>query len=322
MTILDAFKSGKIAGESTIPNHIVTAISNLFVFENKVYKIYKSDSQFFNENFNDLSKKSGRFLFTRKDFEWNNKLSPEIYTELKGIILKDGVVVLMEPTDDSEELVIVMNKVDMSEGLINRLIENRISIEDCYQIGFQLGERVMKVQKIFPLSLYEDFISRYQDLNAWILSVKEIPSDKARKFLDFIKDFIEAHKNEFESSNGLMGQCLDVHADNIVYADGKLLPIDTYSPKEDWLHGYKFINIYRVASDIYAFLGKEAFEQVLQGYEEATGEKLPREKDKFMIIYCELIVWPYQYMLSEKEPRRLDVAKKYEVFINQIFKEN
>lgn len=322
MNMLEAFKEGRVAGESVIPDHIVSAISNLFVFGNKVYKIYKNDNQFFNGNFNDLSNKSGRFLFTRKDFDWNNKLSPEIYTEIKGAVMRDDTVMFTDPTDDSEELVIVMNKIDMSDGLIKRLVENRISIEDCYQIGFQLGQRIMKVQQVFPLSLYEDFISRYKDLTAWALEVKEIPAERVNEYLVFIKDFIEIHKDEFENSTNLMGQCLDIHADNAVYTSGKLLPIDTYSPKADWLHGYKFINIYRVASDIYAFLGKEAFEQVLRGYEEATGEKLPRDKDKFMIIYCELIVWPYQYMLSEKEPWRIDVAKKYGIFIDKIFKGN
>jgi hypothetical protein len=100
------------------------------------------------------------------------------------------------------------------------------------------------------------------------------------------------------------------------------LPIDTYAPKEAWLHGYKFINIYRVATDIYAFLGKQYFEKVLKGYEKATHQTLPRNYDKFLIVYCELITWPYQYMLSEKEPWRLEVAKKYGTFLEKIFNDS
>ena len=41
--------------------------------------------------------KENRFSFTRKDFEWNNRLSPEIYTDIKGVILEDGEVILTDP---------------------------------------------------------------------------------------------------------------------------------------------------------------------------------------------------------------------------------
>ncbi|MFA6354472.1 MAG: hypothetical protein WCX12_02190 [Candidatus Paceibacterota bacterium] len=320
MNLVEAFAEGKLSGsKSEIPQHIVTAISNVFIFKNVVYKIYKSDNQFFNENFNDLSQKSGRFTFTRKDFEWNNKLSPEIYTELKGVTLDGDTAKFTESSDESEELVIVMNKVSASDGLLKKLIDNRISKEDCHQIGFQLGQRIIKIQRIFPYDLYDDFIPRYKDLVAWATGVKEVPVDEAKKYLDYVKKFLESHREEFKNSKDLVGLCLDIHADNAAYINGTLLPMDTYSPKEDWLHGYRFINIYRVASDIYAFLGKDAFEEVLCGYEEATKEKLPREQDKFLIIYCELIMWPYQYMLSEKEKWRIDIAEKYHSFLRDIF---
>ena len=321
MNLLEAFATGNLEGvEPKIPQHIVTAISNVFVFEKVVYKIYKNDNQFFNENFNDLSQKSGRFLFTRKDFEWNNKLSPEVYRELKGVVLDNGLVRFEDAHDSADELVIVMNKVDMSDGLLARLVDNRISKEDCYQIGFQLGQRIVKIQHIFPYNLYDDFTPRYKDLSAWATGVKEVPVDEVNKYLAFIKDFLETHKEEFLNSKNLVGLCLDIHADNAVYSNGAFLPIDTYSPKEAWLHGYRFINIYRVASDIYAFLGKDHFEEVLRGYEEATKEKLPRDHDKFLIIYCELIMWPYQYMLSEKEKWRIEIAEKYHTFLKHIFK--
>src|ERR1035441_10967527 len=116
--IIDFFKKGAIPNpDGTLPKHIITAISNIFVFKDKAYKIYKNDSDFFNKSFNDLSKKENRFLFTQKDFEWNNHLSPEVYTKLRGVILKDDAIVFTEPTDSSDELVIEMNKIDMSNQL-------------------------------------------------------------------------------------------------------------------------------------------------------------------------------------------------------------
>lgn len=320
MTIVNAFISGSSneLGRNK-PQHIVTAISNVFVFENTVYKIYKNDSAFFNENFNDLSKKDTRFIFTRKDFEWNNRLSPEVYTDLRGVVLNGEDIEFVEPTDEADELVIVMNKVDMSNQLVKRLVDGTISLDDCYEIGRQFGEREKQLPKLqSEKTAYGDFLTRYEDLRPWILSVKDILKEDAEKYLNYIKNFIDEHKSELDSID-LMGVCVDVHADNAVLTGKEFLPIDTYAPKEAWLHGYKFINIYRIATDIYAFLGKPAFEKVFEGYKKSSGRILPRSYDKFLVIYCELITWPYQFMLAEKEPWRADVARTYGNFIEKIF---
>jgi aminoglycoside phosphotransferase family enzyme len=321
MSLTEAFLNGKIEGlEGKKPKHIATAISNVFVFDSKVYKVYKSDNKFFNENFNDLSDKKKRFSFTRKDFDWNARLSPEIYTALKGAVMKDGRIEFTDPKDDSEELVIEMNKVDMSNQLLKRLVEGRISLTDCYQIGKQFGERVPHLPKLKPVdTAYKDFLSRYEDIRPWIGSAeKYIPKEEAQKYLSYIKDFIESHKSELDSKD-LMGTCMDIHADNAVFIDNVFLPIDTYAPKEAWLHGYKFINIYRLATDIYVFLGKKHFEEVLRGYQDSTGETLPRKYNKFLITYHEMISWPYHYMLHEKELWRLDVAKRIKIFLEDLF---
>lgn len=320
MDTIRMIKSGMFDIEKgEIPSHVVTAVSNVFVFNHVVYKIYKNDNDFFNKNFNDLSVKNVRFDFTRRDFDWNNKVSPEVYIDLRGLVVENGLVKLVDPSDSVDELVIVMNKVNMSDCLINRLVNNSISTDDVYEIGFQLGKRVSSTKKVFPDNLYNDFLSRYNDLVNWTNGVKELPKEEVAQYVNFYKNYVDLHREEFETSINLMGLCMDLHADNIVYSNNTLLCMDTYSPKEAWLHGYKYLNIYRVATDIYAFLGKEAFEKVLLGYADATDEKLPRQHDKFLIMYCELIVWPYQYMLIDKDPWRKEVADKYHHFIKQIF---
>ena len=203
MNIIEVFNQGKSAElNKAKPQHIVTAISNVFVFDTKVYKIYKNDSDFFNKNFNDLSNKNNRFLFTRKDFEWNNKLSPEVYTKLRGVVLKNDAVVFTEPTDDSDELVIEMNKIDMSNQLIKRLVDKRVSLDDCFEIGKQFGERESHLPKLTAnRTAYEDFLTRYQDLIPWVGNVKDIPKDEAEKYLNYVKDFIENHKDELNSKD-------------------------------------------------------------------------------------------------------------------------
>lgn len=319
--IIQSFLAGNIPGEnSNKPRHVVTAISNVFVFDSKVYKIYKNDSDFFNKSFNDLSIKANRFSFTKKDFEWNKNLSPEIYTELVGVIEKDGAIQFIDPLDNADELVIVMNKVDTSNVLLEKLKANKISLDDCYQIGFQLGKRESTLPRpTIQRNLYEDFISRYEDTVAWAASVeKYIPKEESKKYFDLLLNFIETNKEYFIKSPHLIGPCLDIHADNLVFKDGVMLPMDTYAPKEDWLAGYMFLNIYRVATDIHVFLGKEYFTQTLKGYGDSTGTDLPRKFDKFLLLYCELISCPYMYMLSEKDPSRLPVAEKCHQFLSKL----
>jgi aminoglycoside phosphotransferase family enzyme len=319
--IIEKFKNGNFAGaETSAPQHITTTISHVFVDKTKVWKVYKGDNFFFNENFNDLSKKESRFSFTRKDFIWNHRLSPEVYLELKGITLRDDKLIFGDANDSADDLVIVMNKIDMNNGLFNLLNENKLSLSDCFQIGKQLGERSKGLPQEEPVrDLYEDFVQRSNDLVSWLAGVeKYISKDEAQTYLNTFSQFVELNKIKFEKSTGLIGPCLDIHADNVVFTNGNLLPIDTYAPKEAWLYGYKFLNIYRVATDIYAFLGEEYFEQTLKGYEESTGDKLPREFDRSLVLYCELITCPYQYMLSEKDPSRLKVAEKYHIFLKRL----
>ncbi len=317
MNITDAFQK---ALNTPLEKHIETVVSDVLLFEAKAYKIYKSNSDFFNKNFNDLSNKENRFRFTRNDFDWNNRLTPEVYTKLVGIVFENDVVKFTEPNDAADELVIEMNVVDMSNQLINLLVDGKITPNDCFMIGQQLGERLKELPALtHEHTVFEDFTSRLLDVGPWVGSRKEISKEKLEKYLGFLKEYVALHKEEF-NTKGLMGMCVDIHSDNAVYKDGVFLPIDTYAPKEAWLHGYKFINIYRIATDIYGFLGKQGFEEVLRGYEDTSGEKIPRQHDKFLITYCELINWPYQYMLSEKEPWRIEVAKKYEAVLEGVFK--
>lgn len=317
--IIEVFKSGRIRGGVIRPKHIITAISNVFVFEDKAYKIYKGDNEFFNKNFNDLSLKDNRFNFTKDDFTWNNLLSPEVYLEIKGLYLDNNNVVFGEVTGTAYELVIIMKSLDMKESLINRLIENRISFDDCYKIGFQFGLRENELPKTkIEGSLYDNFISRCDDVVPWIKSAeKYIGKDNIDYYTSFLRSYVDNNK-EILSIDSDLGSCQDIHADNAVYTNDTLFPIDTFSPKLEWRQGYKFLNIYRLATDIYVFLGKECFENVLRGYVDSAHVTLPRFSDKFLVLYCELISCPYQYMLAQNDSKRFATAEKCKAFLNEL----
>jgi len=75
---------------------------------------------------------------------------------------------------------------------------------------------------------------------------------------------------------------------------------------------------YRIATDIYGFLGRKGFKEVLRGYGEVSGERAPKEYERFLVTYCNLINWPYMYMFIDKEPWRKQVAEKYERVIMEV----
>lgn len=64
--IIDAFSRGDIFGEISAPKHRTTVLSNVFIFKNKVYKIYKNDNKFYNENFRDISSKKIGLILLKK----------------------------------------------------------------------------------------------------------------------------------------------------------------------------------------------------------------------------------------------------------------
>ena len=86
-------------------------ISNVFILENRVYKIYKDGNDFYNKNFRDISTKEKRFDFTKMDFDWNRNLTKNIYLELKGCRLNRGSVEFVD-FNFADELAIVMKKFE------------------------------------------------------------------------------------------------------------------------------------------------------------------------------------------------------------------
>lgn len=307
-------------GSTTEPaQHIQTAISHIFLHQEQAFKLYRHDNRDFNTAFQDLSNKATRFAFTRSDFAWNHRLTPEIYQSLNGLKQHGTAVNVCDATDEADELVIQMRRFDSHDIFLHKLLSSKFTQEECYVIGQQFAIREQRAQEI-PLPLpkytnaYDDMRSRYNDILSWIDS--QLPRSVTQPFLDALLAEIETHKAQFTSEN--VEVCLDVHADNALYRDGSYLPIDTFAPNPAWLYGYRFINVYRLGADVYVFLGKDAFESVLRGYENARGEALPRSLDRCLLLYSELIMWPYQLMLAEHDKTRKHTSQVHENFIRAL----
>ena len=320
--LIELMKEGKWPGENITPKHIQTVISNVFVFENKVYKFYKNDNDFFNKSFRNLSGKDERFLFTENDFRWNGTLSPSIYLDIKNITVRNGQIVEVS-REEAEEIIMIMNRVDTSDVLYEKLIGNKISEEDCFEIGKQFGESMRKIQVKLPreYNFYDVFESLIQDQKDWISSVPEnISLEESEAYCEYLDNYRQANREWFEELSAEVTVDGDFHSHNAIYSNNHFYLMDTYPPKEEWGIGHKLIPLYRLGTDILGLSGKqEFFEALVKGYEEGNGIKVNRKFDEFYIIYAASIAMPYLYMLSRIDPEKKKIAEQFHTFTRDYF---
>ena len=324
--LIRLMKEGAMPEETGAPKHIETVISNVFIFDTKVYKFYKNDSKFFNSSFRDISGKAERFSFTRRDFEWNNSLSPSIYTGIIGVCVEGGAIRVYAPDKSAEELVIVMNRVNTNDVLFEKIMQGSLTEEDSFSIGKQLAQSLKKVQRELPgmRTYYQVFESRIKDLRDWIKSVVvHISEEESEKYLTFLNLFREKNRERFENElSGGVTTDGDFHSHNAIFSDGSLYLMDTFPPKEEWLIGHQLIPIYRIGTDIWALSGKkELFDSFIRGYEEESGIVFDRTLDPVHVIYASSIALPYLYMLQENDATKKEAAKRYHAFIRKYFDE-
>jgi len=299
--------------------HIQTALSNIFIDGDLVYKICKDDYEVFNKIYFDLSKKENRHTFTTKDFRWNNEINSDVYSELKGVKFQDKKLVFTKLSEDPDELVIIMNKIDMSDSVFLKLLNTVLSPSDLYSIGAQLAEMDNDLipKETFFSNPYEDFLDMTKDTIGWLeLNKKYIPEDEAFEYVSFLTKFAKTNESELKALGAeSMGVGIDGHSENALFSESKLLLIDTYPPKKEWRHKYKHINAYRLGSDIFALQGKAAYLEFVRGYESAAKESLNPEFEKAYVLYAACVMCPYLYILGENDPVRLEAAKKYHEFL-------
>jgi aminoglycoside phosphotransferase family enzyme len=322
--LIEHIKAGHFSEEATSPQqHIETVISNVFLFEDTVYKVYKNDNDFFNTNFKDISEKKARFDFTVEDFAWNNTLSPTIYLEIIGVRVKDTLVVTC-PLEEAEEIVMVMNRVKTTDFLHEKLLQGSVTEEIAFHIGEQFGSSVARVQKpVTNRNYYDDSINRLQDLREWFTFAKDdVSQEEITRYCDFLTNFLEQHKDTFEKLSSQMTKDGDIHSHNAVLSGSEFHLLDTFPPKEEWGNGHPAIAFYRLGTDIRVFGGSPLlFEAFVKGYEKSRGA-FSRELEPFYTIYASGIMLSYQYHLAKSDPREMEGAKLYHQFMQKYFEEN
>lgn len=324
--LIELFKEGSFPGESNVPKHVQTFISNVFLFDTHVYKFYKNDNTYFNENFRDILSKEKRFDFTTRDFQWNNAMSPSIYIELIGITCDGSTIQVVEADENADELVIKMNRVDMADVLFEKLIHGQVTKEDAFTVGVGLGESLAKVRK--PLAetynYYDVFTQRIVDAKAWMASVPDFSPEEIDAYTNKLVQFQEKYKELFENVlSKEMAYGGDIHSHNALYTNGTFFLMDTFSPKDDWLIDYHGEPAIRLATDMWSLTGdKELFEACIEGYEQGSGLKINRDLDKGYVLYSMTISAPYHYMLSQSDDTKEKAATSQHRFIKELLSES
>ena len=318
--LIKLMKHGKMPGEAGIPKHIETVISNVFLFDTMVYKVYKNDNAFFNMNFRDIENKNTRFAFTHKDFAWNNVLSPSIYLELRGVRVVEGKIEFVAPTDDAEELLIVMKRVNTHEVLFERLMHNEISIKDAFAIGKQFAQQIKKVRTEKPIGNYfKMFANDIDDVRSWIDDVPE-HKDEMLKWCNFLEEFRTKNRSWYEGAlSDELAFSGDIHSHNALYTNGEFFLMDTYAPKDSWRIAHELLPFYRLGADMFALGSMELFESYLKGYEEGSGTKIDRRLDAPHILYGATIMVSYLYMLKKSDATKSGVASQYHDFTKDFY---
>jgi len=216
-----------------------------------------------------------------------------------------------------------MKKVDISQTMTKVLFEKRLPAEAFESIGKNFAIKKLALSKEFLPDLntnwYDQMINRFSDLASWVRGAEQFPNELKEAGLAKLNAMLEQQKDKFSQINrDNLFPLIDCNSENLVVLNGVVSYIDAYPPKESWRIGSLDVDIFRAGSDIYALAGKEEFDAFMKGIYSEAEHLLDKELHDFYLLYGAMVMGPYFYMLSEKEPAFLEKAKKYEEFIENL----
>lgn len=316
--LLKLLSSGKIPGESGVPEHIETVISNVFLFKDRAYKVYKNDNDFFNKSFHDLSTKEERLSFSAADFDWNKQLAREIYLHLQGVKVVSDEIAFTD-ADEAEELIQINTRMPSGAVLFDHLQKNDLEEVDFYEIGkqFAMREKAFVWHGEFSSeSTLQNIIKRHTDIIEWVKDAEEyLPAQERNAYSEQLLSLI---KEIYTSDTTPLSIGFDFHSFNAFYVEGVLYPFDTHPPKDAWRFCPTGLNVYRLATDVFALVGEKEFRAVIQGYFGYLNISIPNEKgERLFVMYAALIMVSYLYMLARTDSDKMSAAIKYHEFLRQ-----
>ena len=320
--LLELIRTGKAFGETESPKkHIETVVSNVFVFSEHTYKVYKNDNDFFNTGFRDISGKEARFDFTRRDFEWNRTLNSDVYIALRPVSVVNGELCVVND-EAAEEYVMVMNTFPEESVLINVFLRGVPEDLD----PFKEGRRFAELRQDLP-NLPKDHLDPLarsaqlcDDVYNWALMQKDKLEDgELETYCQFLKKLVAEDQSVSGYFRDHLSVSMDIHMGNALYHRGKLMLIDTFSPKESWFIKHECCDLYRLGTDIRVFMGEKAWDLFKDGYYSVSSEEPCHPgMDVFSTIYASLIMVSYLFYLGGGHAGQ---AEKHLSFLRNYFQE-
>ena len=286
---------------------IETTQSFVFLFDGlqKVLKVYKRDSDYWNNNFYDLSAGATRINFITQDFEWNNYFNPAVYEELAQI---GSDFKLVKHDGTSDELVIVMKLIKTDNFIVPLLMGGKLSQGDFFNIGKQFADLKRGFRKHMVSTDYAELLKmRCDDLVTWMKITPVFTDKEIDQLYKKLTQYI--FKNKSRLNDMQMHSIIDAHGENILYQDQKVGSIDIFLPMERWRTGAGELDLFRLGTDIYVLSGSESYAQYIHGVESVVA--LDKIDEDFYLLYMTALMCCAEENLAQTNPARKSVSERY-----------
>ncbi len=315
MNIVTALEERLIEGFDSEHDHVIeTVLSKLFVRGDRVHKAYKHRTA----DFADLTLRDIRRSYISEDFYWNNAMAPDIYLELRGVML-DGSQFVHVPELESEDWYIVMRKIDSTRDLMRILERESPTPLELVQYVDTLLSRLRVLSEARQQDLIHFFDKgrahvhdEVRGASGWasatageILSLSDV--ERAERLLERALE-IEPYFNQPIPTISVV---IDNNGENIIFLERGVSFIDVMPPKDSWRVHDRYFLVCRTSADITALQGSVYAEILHDAY--AMHHELPSPVVRATYeIAAALIQVPYRIMVG-----REDLAKKYATFIRK-----
>lgn len=308
MRFSEALETG--GTEFGVPDTVITTfVSKVFIFGEKVLKVYKYENFFFA----DLLTFESRRAFCTEDFFYNNTAAPEIYLHLWGVEEKDGSFSLVPPSLGSD-FVIEMTKIDDTKTLTKLLLENALTKEQVSAfietlvdtLATLTRERREKLQELFDKGLLEIMRENTKSLQDWMtLQNPKVPKEITDTVYEALSQALETESYFKTVRAEELSAALDNNSDNLILLHGKPSFIDIMPPMTVWRVVDEYATISRLIVDIEVLGGKELGDAAREAYIKHQ-KNIPEIAQRMHELRAASIQWSYRYMLGQDE-----VAEKF-----------
>lgn len=291
MNLIEAFEKNLLnIGEPQ--RTIDSIISKIFFINNKVYKVYKYESNFAGD-FGSLEFRKGLYS---EEFRWNSIASPDVYLSLNFVTYDGKEWKSVNQVEDASDFYIVMNELPAQNNVIELLLHGRFSDEQVKQVASYSEQVITDLEKVnqdlinsgkgnAKANLRDVLIDSFSDW-AKLFNSPNLDNELISKTMKLLTNFFDSNPyfQNYDVSRLTVG--LDNHALNMFFFNEKPQYIDIYPPVKKWLVSDKLLNVALISSAFSVFLGKE---KGAVFYKTSFGEsysELSEVIDFYEIRYC------------------------------------